>query len=306
MSRPIIIDTDPGVDDALAIFLALAAPELDVRVVTVCGGNVGLAHTLRNARALVGLTGRPVPVIAGADRPLLGAFRDEAAVHGAEGLGGVVLPEGPPVSPGIAADAIRAELRRAPGLTLVGIGPATNLALALMTEPDLLPNVAEIVLMTGAWGEGNFTPAAEFNAWNDPEALAVLLACGRPVTLFTLDLTYQARVTPALLAEYRARPGGACWKAACDILAATPWSRRLNHTGFPLHDPCAIGWLLRPELYAARPMHVEMDLGPGPGRGRTLVDRWDRTRRAPNAVVAETLDEAGFFALLAERIATLP
>jgi purine nucleosidase len=267
---------------------------------------VGLAHTLRNARALVGLTGKPVPVFAGADRPLLGAFKDEAAVHGAEGLGGVVLPDGPPAAPGIAADVIRAELRRTPGLTLIGIGPATNLALALATEPALLPHVEEIVLMTGAWGEGNFTPAAEFNAWNDPEALAVLLTCGRPVTLFTLDLTYQAKVTPQLIKSFRARPGGACWRASCDILGATPLSRRLGHAGFPLHDPCAIGWLLKPELYAARAMHVEMDLGPGPGRGRTLVDRWDRTRRPPNATVAEALDADGFFALLADRIAALP
>jgi inosine-uridine nucleoside N-ribohydrolase len=147
--------------------------------VTVAGGNVGLAHTLRNARALVGLAGKAVPVVAGAERPLLGSFEDAAYAHGEDGLAGVTLPEGPAAAPGIAADAIRAALRAAgpSGLTLVGIGPATNLALALATEPALLANVAEIVLMTGAWGEGNVTPAAEFNAWSDPEALAVVLAC---------------------------------------------------------------------------------------------------------------------------------
>ncbi|MDR3415794.1 MAG: nucleoside hydrolase, partial [Nevskia sp.] len=180
-----MIDTDPGTDDAIALWLALASPELDVRLVSVVGGNAGLARTLPNARAIVGLTGRDVPVVAGADRPLVGAFVSEPRVHGADGLGGVILPEGPPAMPGVAADAIRAALRAAPaeGLTLVGIGPATNLALALATEPALSSRVREIVLMAGAVGEGNITPAAEFNAWSDPEALAVLLAAGRPVTL---------------------------------------------------------------------------------------------------------------------------
>ena len=163
---PVLIDCDPGTDDALALFMALGDPLLDVKLVTVAGGNVGLHHTLRNARALVGLSGRAVPVVAGAERPLLGSFEDAAYAHGEDGLAGVVLPQGPAAAPGIAADAIRAALRAAgpSGLTLVGIGPATNLALALATEPALLANVAEIVLMSGAWGEGNVTPAAELPA----------------------------------------------------------------------------------------------------------------------------------------------
>ena len=127
--RACIIDTDPGTDDAVALWLALGSAVLDVRLVTVAGGNVGLAHTLRNARAIVGLAGRDVPVVAGAEGPLLGAFRSETQVHGADGLAGVALPEGPPATPGIAADAIRALLRAEPRVTLIGIGPATNLAL---------------------------------------------------------------------------------------------------------------------------------------------------------------------------------
>jgi purine nucleosidase len=209
LSRACILDTDPGTDDAVAIWLALASPELDIRLVTVAGGNAGLERTLPNARAVVGLSGRPVPVVAGADRALLGVFTAEPRVHGADGLGGVVLPDGPPAAPGIAADAIRAVLRAAEpaSVTLIGIGPATNLALALATEPALAGRVAEIVLMSGAVSEGNITPAAEFNAWSDPEALAILLGCGRPVTLVTLDLTAQALVTPARIAALRGAGG---------------------------------------------------------------------------------------------------
>lgn len=301
--RAVIIDTDPGTDDALALFLALASPELDVRLVSVTGGNVGLAHTLPNARALVGLTGRDVPVVAGADRPLLGAFHSEVRVHGQNGLGGVVLPEGPPARPGVAADAIRAAIRAAPGITLVGIGPATNLALALATEPALAANVAEIVLMTGAWCEGNVTPSAEFNAWSDPEALAVLAACRRPLTLATLELTAQAHVTPARLAAL-AGPGR-CRGAAHAILATVPPSTRLPG-GFPLHDPCAIAWLLAPGLFTTRPAHLAVDCGPGPARGRTIIDRWQRSGKAANVRLLDTLDADGFFALLGERLGALP
>ncbi len=307
MPRPIILDCDPGTDDALALFLALASPELDVLAVTVAGGNVGLDRTLANALALVALTGSSVPVFAGADRPILGAFKSETRVHGDDGLGGVVLPPGGDPAPGVAADTIRAILRAAPEpVTLVGIAPVTNLALALMTEPHLIDNVSEIVLMSGAWGEGNATPAAEFNALSDPEALAVLLASGARIVFATLELTAQALATPAHLAAWRASGTGRCLTAACDIQGSVPLSRRLGGTGAPLHDPCAVAWLLRPDLFTARPAAVSMDLGPGPGRGRTVIDRWGRTGVPPNALVLETLDRPGFFGLMQERLNRLP
>lgn len=303
--RVCLIDTDPGTDDAIALWLALASPELDLRLVTVAGGNVGLDRTLPNARAILGLAGSAVPVVAGADRPLLGAFTSETRVHGADGLGGVVLPEGPPATPGIAADAIRALLRAENRVTLIGIGPATNLALALATEPGLAAHVEEIVLMTGAWAEGNITPEAEFNAWSDPEALAVLLGCGRPVTLATLELTAQALVTPARVEALRAAGQGACLAAAARILGGVPASRRFGHRGFPLHDPCAIAWLLAPGLFTTREVHADVCCAPGASRGRTLVDRWGRTGQAANARLLDTLDADGFFALLAGRLAVL-
>jgi purine nucleosidase len=305
---PIILDCDPGTDDALALLLALASPELDMLAVTAAGGNVGLELTLANTLALTALAGSPVPVHAGADRPLLGAFVNEPRVHGADGLGGISLPHGGAPAPDIAADAIRRILREAvQPVTLVGIAPVTNLALALMTEPALAAQVKEIVLMSGAWGEGNATPAAEFNALNDPEALAVLLACGRPVVFATLELTAQAQATPERIAVLRGLGAGRCLAAACDIQASVPASpRRGRGAGAPLHDPCAIAWLLRPELFTSRPCSVRMDLGPGPSRGRTVIDRWNRTGAPHNATVLETLDADGFFALLGERIARLP
>lgn len=307
MPIPVILDCDPGTDDALAIMLALASPELDVLAITVAGGNVGLDHTLRNALALTALTGVGAPVHAGADRPLLGAFASETRVHGEDGLGGIRLPDGGPPAPGVAADVIRGILRQAAQpVTLVGIGPATNLALALTTEPAVTQRVDRIVLMSGAWGEGNVTPAAEFNAWSDPEALAILLASGRPVVFATLELTAQALVTPAVIAKWRTLGAGRCLKAACDIQATVPPSRRLGGAGAPLHDPCVIAWLIQPDMFTARPCSARIDLGPGPGRGRTLIDRWNRTGDPLNASVLETLDAASFFDLLGRRLALLP
>ena len=303
--RVCIIDTDPGTDDAVALWLAFGSPELDVRLVSVAGGNVGLDHTLRNARAIVGLAGQAVPIVVGAEGPLLGAFRSETQVHGADGLAGVALPDGPPATPGVAADAIRTLLRAEQDVTLIGIGPATNLALALATEPALIDRVREIVLMTGAWSEGNITASAEFNAWSDPEALAMLLECRRPVTLATLELTAQALVTPERIAALRAAGGGACLDAAARIMGGVPPSRRFGHRGHPLHDPCAIAWLIDPGLFTHRDVHVHVECG-GVTRGRTVVDRWNRSGQAANARLLDTLDADRFFALLADRLATLP
>jgi purine nucleosidase len=304
---PVILDCDPGTDDAIAILLALASPELSVLAITVAGGNVGLEHTLANALALTKLAGSAVPVHAGAHRPLLGAFTSETRIHGQNGLGGVMLPPGGPPTPGLAADVIRETLRTAAEpVTLIGIGPATNLALALTTEPALTAHVEQIVVMSGAWAEGNVTPAAEFNAWSDPEALAILLACGRPVIFATLELTAQALTTPVRVAAWRGLGTGRCLRAAADIQATVPASTRLGGIGAPLHDPCAVAWLIRPDLFTIRRCSARMDLGPGPSRGRTLIDRWNRTGDALNAAVLETVDADALFELLGERIARLP
>jgi purine nucleosidase len=303
---PVIIDCDPGTDDAFALLLAIASPELDVRAITVVGGNVGLERTVPNALALSALAGASVPVFAGADRPLLGAFCPVPATHGDDGLGGLVLRASKHAQPEHAADAIRRILRTADQpITLVGIGPATNLGLVLATEPALADNIAQIVLMTGAWGEGNVTPAAEFNAYNDPEALQIVLACGRPIVLATLELTAQALATPARLQALRAAGKNRCLAALCDIQESVTPSPRLGGLGAPLHDPCAAAWLVRPELFATRTCAAHVDLGRGSGRGRTVIDRWGRTSDPANVLLLETLDTDGFFQLLAERFSLL-
>ena len=210
-------------------------------------------------------------------------------------------------APGLAADVIRRILREAAEpVTLIGIGPATNLALALTTEPALAANVHQIVVMSGAWGEGNVTPAAEFNALSDPEALAILLACGRRVVFATLELTAQALTTPARIATWRSLGNGVCLRAACDIQATVPPSRRLGGAGSPLHDPCAVAWLIRPDLFTIRACSAHMDLGPGANRGRTVIDRSDQPSGSINAAVLETVDADRLFALLGQRIASLP
>jgi purine nucleosidase len=304
LARPVIIDCDPGTDDAIALLFAFASPELDIRAITVAGGNVGLTRTLANALALTRLAGATVPVHPGADRPLLGTFSNAPDVHGQDGIGGVILPAGGPAAPDLAADTIRQTLRTsATPVTLVGIGPATNLALALATEPALAGNVAEIALMSGAWAEGNTTPAAEFNAYCDPEALAILLQSHCPITFATLELTAQALVTPARLAAWRQQGTGRGLTAACDIQASVPPSRRLGGAGAPLHDPCAIAWLTHPDLFTTRQAHVQIDLGPGPSRGRTVIDRWPTSA---NATILDTIDAGRFFTLLGQRLATLP
>ena len=300
---PIIIDCDPGTDDAVAILLALASPEIALHAITVVGGNVGIKRTLANALALTALAGASVPVHAGAARPLVGEFVSAPRAHGENGLAGVVLPPGGAAAPGVAAAVICAHLRAATApLTLVGIGPATNLALALMAEPDLAANIGQIVLMAGAFAGGNVTDTAEFNAWSDPEALSVLLAAGRPLTLAPLDLTHQALVTPARLARLRAAGSGEVLRIACDILAALPPHPTL--AGRPLHDPCAVAWAIRPDLFTARPARVSVSRAEGATRGETRIA--PATTATANAMVLETLDAARFFALLGERIASLP
>ena len=175
-----------------------------------------------------------------------------------------------------------------------------------MTEPAIAANIEQIVLMSGAWGEGNATPAAEFNAISDPEALAVVLRCGRPVVLATLEIAAQALCTPAHLAAMRASGAGRCLAAACDIQGSVPLPRKFAHAGAALYDPCAVAWLVRPDLFTTRPASVVMDLGPGPSRGRTVIDRWGRTGAPATALVLESIDPAGFFALLTERFNRLP
>jgi purine nucleosidase len=310
--RPIIIDCDPGHDDALAILLALASPEeLEVLAITAVAGNVPLALTEANARKVVELAGRrDVPVHAGCDRPLVRPLVTAEYVHGRTGLDGADLPAPTiPLADGHAVDALIEWLRarRAGTVTLCPTGPLTNVALALLKAPDIAPRIGQIVLMGGAIGEGNVTPAAEFNIYVDPHAAKVVFEAGVPLVMHGLDVTHQALVTPARLAAIRAlgTPVSAAVTGLLEFYGIYDQTRR-GRPGAPLHDPCTIAWLLRPELFSGRACHVAIETEGQHTLGRTVVDWSGRTDLPANATVIDQIDADGFFALLTDRLARLP
>jgi purine nucleosidase len=308
--RPIIIDCDPGQDDALAILLALGSPELEVVAVTAVAGNVALALTEINARKIVALAGRSdLPVHAGCDRPLVQPLVTAEWVHGESGLDGADLPEPEtPPSAGHAVDAIVEILRaRPPGsVTLCPVGPLTNIAMALLKAPDVVPRIREIVLMGGAIGLGNVTPAAEFNIYVDPHAAKVVFEAGVPLVMHGLDVTHQALVTRERLEAIRSL-GTPVSQAVVGLMEFYGRYHQTEHgrAGPPLHDPCAVAWLLRPELFSGRDCHVAIETRGEHTLGRTVVDWQARTGNPANAKVIDGLDADGFFALLTDRLARL-
>jgi purine nucleosidase len=310
--RPVIIDCDPGHDDALAILLALGSPdELDVRAITVVAGNVPLALTEKNARKICELAGRTdLPVHAGCARPLGRKLVTAEYVHGNTGLDGPALPEpGTPLARGHAVDAIVAVLRaHPPGMvTLCPTGPLTNIATALQKAPDVVPRIREIVLMGGAIGEGNITPAAEFNVHVDPHAAEVVFAAGVPLVMHGLDVTHQALVTPERLEDIR-QIGTPLSRTVSELLEFYNGydQTRRGRVGAPLHDPCAIAYLVNPGLFSGRRCHVAIETRGEHTLGRTVVDWSGRTRHPPNALVIDQIDADGLFALLTERLRRLP
>jgi purine nucleosidase len=312
MARKIIIDTDPGKDDAVAILLALASPELEVLALTAVAGNVPLSRTEANARQLLELGGRPdIPVYPGCMRPLVRNPVTAEHVHGETGLQGLVLPEpATPPRPGHAVDAMIDMLRQAaPGeITLCLLGPATNLAMALVKAPDIAARVAEVIWMAGARSEGgNVTPAAEYNVHADPDAAEVLLNSGIALTLLPLDLTHQVRLTRERLARLRTI-GTAAARAVAVMFSdadGTP-QREREQEGIPLHDPCVIARLLRPGLFSGRRINVQVETGSPLALGMTVADWFGVSGRAANATWLNQADAAGFFDLLLERLARLP
>jgi purine nucleosidase len=308
--RPIIIDTDPGQDDAVAILLALASPEVEVLALTCVAGNVPLPLTLRNARVVCELAGRrDVPVLAGAEAPLRRPLVTAEHVHGKTGLDGVVLPDPTmPVSPGHAADFIIATLRGRPAgtVTLCPLGPLTNIALALQKAPDIAPMIREIVLMGGGYFEGgNITPAAEFNIYVDPEAADVVFRSGVPLTVMPLDVTHKALTSRDWVEGIRALgPVGAAVASWTDFFERFDVAK-YGSQGAPLHDPCVIAWLIRPDLFSGRRVNVMIELKGEFTLGATVADWWGVSGREPNALFMGGVDRDGFYALLTERLARL-
>lgn len=312
MTRKIIIDTDPGQDDALAIMLALASPELEVLGITAVAGNVPLPLTQVNARKICELAGRnDVRVFAGAGKPLMRPLITAEHVHGKTGLDGPVLPE--PVMPleeqhavDFIIDTLQAE--DAGSVTLCALGPLTNIAQVLIRAPELAPKIQEIVLMGGGFFEGgNITPTAEFNIYVDPEAAQLVLKSGVPVVIHPLDVTHKALTTAARIERFRAmksRCGDAC-VALLEFFERFD-EEKYGSDGGPLHDPNVIAYILRPELYGWRKCNVEVETANELTLGMTVVDWWGVTDRAKNAIYVRDIDDEGFFDLLIERIATLP
>ena len=309
--RKIIIDTDPGQDDAIAILLALGSDELDVIGITAVAGNVPLALTERNARKICELAGKPeTRVFSGAVRPLVRPLVTAEEVHGQTGLNGPVLPEPTmPLQKQHAVDFIVETLMAEPegSITLCPLGPLTNIALALIREPRIAPRIREIVLMGGGYFEqGNVTPSAEFNIYVDPHAADIVFRSGVPIVMMPLDVTHKALTTASRIAAFRAL-GSRVGEAAAQMLEFFERfdEEKYGTDGGPLHDPCVIAWLLKPDLFSGRRCNVSVETVSELTLGATVVDWWGVTDRPKNAHVMRDIDADGFFALLVERLGRL-
>lgn len=312
--RTVIIDCDPGQDDAIAILYAVGArAQIDLKALTVVGGNVPLPLTERNARIVrdwAGLT-KSLPVYAGCPKPLMRELVTAANVHGRTGLDGVTLPEPKaPLAPQHAVTYLIDSLRvAAPGsVTICAIGPLTNLATALTAAPEIAKALREIVLMGGAYFErGNITPTAEFNIFVDPEAASIVFGSGVPITVLPRDVCVKAQVTPARIAPFRALPNH-CGPIVADILAAEVAYQkgRRGVESAPMYDPCTIAYLIDPTMFGGRRVNVAVETTGQLTLGETVVDWGGRSKRAVNATWITDVDADRFFASLLDKIARLP
>jgi purine nucleosidase len=310
--RKIIIDTDPGQDDAVAILLALASPdELEVLGITAVAGNVPLPLTQKNARIVCELAGRPdVKVYAGCDAPLARKLVTAEHVHGKTGLDGPRMDDPKmPLQEQHGVDFIIETLRREPKgtVTLCPLGPLTNIATAFTRAPDIVERVQEIVLMGGAYFEvGNITPAAEFNIYVDPEAADIVFRAGAPIVVMPLDVTHKALTTKPRIAAFREMGT----RVGTMVAAWTDFFERFDmekygSEGAPLHDPCVIAYLLEPHLFSGRVINVTVETQSDLTLGMTVADWWRITDRPKNCLFIGDLHAEGFYALLADRLARL-
>jgi purine nucleosidase len=309
--RKIIIDTDPGQDDAVAILLALASPELEVVGIAAVAGNVPLSFTETNALKICELAGKTeTKVYSGAVRPLLRPLVTAEHVHGKTGLDGPDLPEPTmKLQDGHAVDFLVETLmaEESGSITLCALGPLTNIALALIREPRIAPRIRELVLMGGAYFEvGNITPTAEFNIHVDPHAADVVFRSGVPIVMMPLDVTHKALTSSARVAAFR-KLGNKAGEAVAEMLGFSERFDKEKYAGdgAPLHDPCVIAYLIQPELFSGRECNVEIEIGSELTMGMSVVDWWGVTDRRKNAMVMGDVDDDAFFALLASRIGRL-
>lgn len=309
MSVPVLIDTDPGHDDAIAILLALASPEVEVLGITTVGGNSGLENTTRNALTVLEVAERTdIPVASGCDHPLVRPLHVADHVHGRSGMDGPELD--PPTTRPVDAHAVDflAEQVQASSepVTLVPIGPLTNIALFLRRYPRLTEAIGRVVLMGGAIGLGNTTPAAEFNIWSDPEAAHIVFGSGLDITMVGLDVTHQARLGRSH--GERLRPAGRCGAFVADLLDffVQFHERVYGLDSSPIHDAVAMAEVIWPDLLEAERFHVAVETSSALTAGRTVVDRWRVTGNEPNARVGLAIDGERFGELLVDRLSSLP
>jgi purine nucleosidase len=309
--RKIIIDCDPGIDDAVMLMLAFAArDELDILGITTVAGNLPLSITTKNALIIRTLSGRDdVPVHAGCPRPMVREPVEASEFHGKDGMGDMNLPD-PDAALGAmhGVDFIEATLLAAKEkVTLVVTGPFTNVALAIIKNPAILDKVEHIVVMGGARSEaGNITPSAEFNVAADPHAAHVIFTCGKPIIAFGLDVTHNAMATPARIAAIEAIASPPARAAAAMLTWVAKVEKDLKgYEGAPLHDPCTIAWLLQPSLFGFKPCHIAVEIGSPLTMGHTAVDYWRATGQPANAQWANKVDADGLFAMIVKRLKTL-
>jgi inosine-uridine nucleoside N-ribohydrolase len=301
MGTPIILDCDPGHDDAIAILLAASHPSIDLLAITTVAGNQTLDKCTLNARRVCTVAGITVPIARGAAGPLAGELRVAAEIHGESGLDG---PDWPAPAVDVVEESAVELMRRGllahpEPVTLVPTGPLTNVATLLSTYPEVRPKIREIVLMGGSTARGNVRPYAEFNIWVDPEAADQVFASGLPVTMVGLNVSHQALVTPDVVARLRAL--GTPVASMCVELMTFFASAYESVEGFPappLHDPITIARVIDPELVTTVSANVSIETAGTFTRGATVVDLGNRTGMAPNAQVATELDVDGFFDLM--------
>lgn len=308
MALPIMIDCDPGHDDAIALVLALASPELEVKAVTASAGNQTPEKTLRNVLRMLTLLNRPdIPVAGGAWKPLMRDLIIADNVHGESGLDGPSLPE-PAFAPQncTAVELMASVLRESQEpVTLVATGPQTNVALLLVSHPELHAKIARIVIMGGAMGLGNWQPAAEFNIYVDPQAAEMVFQSGIPVVMAGLDVTHKAQILPADIERFarlatRCRPSSPNCSTS---LWPTTKMKKWGFDGAPLHDPCTIAWLLKPEIFTTIERWVGVETEGKYTQGMTVVDYYHLTGNRPNTTLMLDVDREAFVDLLAQRLA---
>ena len=309
MTRKIIIDCDPGQDDAVALLLAFASPEdVDLIAITTVGGNVPLELTHRNARMMCDIAGhKHIPVFAGCDEPLVRTLVTAEAVHGETGINGIDVfePETPLQDEHAVSYLVRTLVEAEEPITLVPTGPLTNIAAAIGRSPEVLPNIDQIVLMGGAMREGgNRTPSAEFNILVDPHAADVVFGCGRPITQMGLDVTHQVLSTEDRVDRIKAL-GNPVALATAGMLSFFDRfdTNKYQSKGAPLHDPCTVAWLIRPQLFDGKECNVAVETESELTIGHTAVDFWHVTDRPINVNWIHSVDADGFYDLLTERLA---